>query len=507
MHFSTASTTLRTLVLAHFLAIVSPATLPLQSDGNDLRVVTTSGLLNGFVNSSAPSVRQFLGIPYALPPTGPRRWLPAQNFTSSASISTTDIGSACPQHPLRNNWVYSVNGGNKTEFFPQENYSEDCLTLNVWTPDHLPSNASLPVIVFFFGGRFVEGATNAPIYNPQSWIQRTQEHIVVTVNFRMNVLGFPNAEGLKEQNLGLLDQRFATEWLRTNIGAFGGNASRMVVWGESAGAIAIDYLNFAYAEDPIYTGMILDSGTAHYLPAGAQSQDYNHDDFRGLIQSAGCSKATSPIDCMRDVPWQTLQGMLAMNTTKRFQAIADERIVYSDYGARYGQGNVSRIPAMIGTNQRELSATTPQPLGTPLDTNIDIKGNVSFLCAAVNSSTFREEAGLTTYRFRYDGAWPNINPVEYPGAFHAAELPMIFGLNELHGATTPYQRTVSEKMQDLWLEFVKDPEHGLEKAGWGSVASGEAVLLGGAQSVMEVVDVEEIDLGCERAIDALEAMN
>ena len=176
-----------------------------------LQVLTASGLLYGLVKSSAPNVRQFLGIPYALPPTGPRRWLPAQRFSPTASISATDIGPACPQHPLRNAWVYSVNGGNMTEFFPREIYSEDCLTLNIWTPRTPKPGLAMPVIVFFFGGRFVEGTTNSPIYNPQSWIKRTQEHIIVTVNFRMNILGFPNAQGLAEQNLGLLDQRLATE--------------------------------------------------------------------------------------------------------------------------------------------------------------------------------------------------------------------------------------------------------------------------------------------------------
>jgi acetylcholinesterase len=487
-----------TLLLLCASTIAAPLTSSHQQDS--LQVLTSSGTLNGFIHTSAPAVRQFLGIHYALPPTGPRRWLPAQNFTSSARISANAIGPACPQQPLRNDWVYSVNGGNMTEFFPQEIYSEDCLTLNIWTPRNLPVNASLPVIVFFFGGRFVEGATNALIYNPQSWIQRTQEHLVVTVNFRMNILGFPNAAGLTELNLGLQDQRFATEWIRDNIAAFGGDPSSMVKWGESAGAIASDYLNFARPADPIFTGMILDSGTAFFPAEGALSQDVDQLNFTSVIVAAGCNLTAAPIDCMRRVPWQTLQGMLAADTTMRFQPVVDQRIVFSNYSAQYGAGNVSSIPAMVGTNQHELSATRPQPVGSPVDSSLDLQGNYSFLCAAVESARLRRDTGLVTYRFRYDGAFPNINPAEYPGAFHAAELPMVFGTaGDFQGASTAYQDIVSKKMQDLWLGFAKDPEKGLREAGWVPDAEGGAVLLGGPEGAMVKINASELDAGCELA--------
>ncbi|KAK4552638.1 hypothetical protein LTR86_010282 [Recurvomyces mirabilis] len=495
---------------------ISAGTSPISSfrtiQSDTLQVLTASGLLSGFVNSSAPAVRQFLGVPYALAPIGPRRWLPAESFTSTASILAQDVGPACPQHPLRNDLVYSINGGNMTEFFPQEVYSEDCLTLNIWTPGNMPeTNASLPVIVFFFGGRFVEGATNSLTYNPQSWIQRTQEHIVVTVSFRMNILGFPNADGLTEQNLGLLDQRTATEWIRDNIAAFGGDPAKMVKWGESAGAIASDYLNFAYPSDPIFSGMILDSGTAMFPAEGALSSDVTHSNFTSLVKTAGCSLAASQIDCMRGVSWQTLQGLLAMDTTMIFQPVVDDHTVFSNYSARYGSGNVSTIPAIIGTNQHELSATVPQRLEDPPNLSLDIDSDFTFLCAASESSRLRENADLTTYRYRYDGTFPNINPKQYPGAFHAAELPMVFGTaGDYHGASTPYQDAVSKKMQDLWLEFARDPEGGLKESGWARYTDRGLVLLGGIGSAMEHMDVLELDDGCRKAtaeiIKAAEAM-
>ncbi|KAJ7724143.1 Alpha/Beta hydrolase protein [Mycena metata] len=135
-------------------------------------ITTDSGILHGLIDPSSSAVRQFLGVPFALPPTGARRWLPLMGFNnSSVSINTTAFGSACPQIPLSTQLtpeVFSAKGGNRTEFFPH-----------------------------------------------------TQGHIVVSANYRVNTFGFPNAPGLTDLNLGPLDQRTALEWVRTNIGAMG----------------------------------------------------------------------------------------------------------------------------------------------------------------------------------------------------------------------------------------------------------------------------------------------
>lgn len=247
-----------------FMSILATATSYPYVEANTnppgLEVTTDSGVLTGIIDPSAPHVRHFLGIPYALPPTEARRWLPPTKKFSGESILATSIGPACPQQLLRDAEVYSVDGGNMTEFFPLETLSEDCLTLNVWTPE--PPRSGLPVIIFFFGGHFIQGGTNSRFFDPQSWLERTQEHIVITVNFRSNIFGFPMAPGLDEQNLGLLDQRLAPEWVRDNIDSFGGDPAKMTLWGESSGAIATDFLNFAYPSDPIVGGMILASNNA-----------------------------------------------------------------------------------------------------------------------------------------------------------------------------------------------------------------------------------------------------
>lgn len=148
--------------------------------------------------------------------------------------------------------------------------TEDCLTLSSWTPAKSqrfrPERGSkeykerlLPVLVFIYGGGF---GAEIPYQIPAQWVERTPEHLVASFSHRLNIFGFPNSAGLGQQNLSLLDQRLAIEWLRANVAAFGGDPERMVIWGQNAGGMSVDDYNFTYPDDPIVSGLIMDSGTA-----------------------------------------------------------------------------------------------------------------------------------------------------------------------------------------------------------------------------------------------------
>ncbi|KAJ7725456.1 Alpha/Beta hydrolase protein [Mycena metata] len=261
------------LVLAMHFSTATPI-------GAGREITTDSGVLHGFIDPSSSAVRQFLGVSFALPPTSTRRWLPPMGFNkSTVSINTTAFGPACPQIPLSTQLtpdIFSTKGGNQTEFFPVEEFSEDCLTLNVWTPAST-DGSKLPVLVWFFGGAFLQGGAHSLYFNPTSWIQRTQGHIVVSVNYRINIFGLPNAPGLTDRNLGLLDQRAVLEWVRTNIGALGGDPGRIVTWGESSGTISVGFLHFLLPADPIVYGSIMESGTALVPAKISLSNDTAHE--------------------------------------------------------------------------------------------------------------------------------------------------------------------------------------------------------------------------------------
>jgi acetylcholinesterase len=344
----------------------------------------------------------------------------------------------------------------------------------------------------------VQGGTNALYFNPRSWVQRTQEHIVVTVNSRSNIFGFPNAPGLTEKNLGLLDQRLALEWVRDNIVEFGGDPSRIIGWGQSGGAIAVDYLNFAYPSDPVYSGMILDSSTALYPQKAARTFDIAQTNFTAAAAALGCNNATTQIDCLRNIPWQDLEAVLSADPTSNFIPIFDDHLVFSNYTNRYSVNALSPVPALIGTNQHEFNERVPTRLGPFYNQSAsDHDSEEVFLCSAARTSHLRQSRSLTTYRYRYDGNFSNISPPAYPGAYHASELPLIFGTaSEFHGASTDYEDQVSRTMQDIWLEFGKDSEHGLRKAGWGTYEEGKAILLGDVDKPAKEIDLDQLDGVC-----------
>jgi acetylcholinesterase len=501
MHSSTLFTAFTTLAA---LAIPGQG-IPAPCSDYALEVKTESGVLHGFVSPSASNVRQFLGIPFAQPPVASLRWQPPAKLNSSASINATDIGPSCPQQlqsTLGMVDVFSADGGNQTEQFPLQtptSFSEDCLTLNVWTP-RKPTEG-LPVIVWYFGGGFIQGGANSLYFNPQSWIERTQEHIVVTVNFRSNIFGFPNAAGLTENNLGLLDQRMALEWVRDNIANFGGDPLKIVTWGQSAGAIAVDILNFAYPSDPIASGMILDSGTVLFPEQAIHTYDTAHTNFTTVAAALGCNITESEVDCLRETPFQDiLDAVATANLTQKFITVVDDQLVFSDYKQQFSIGALSSIPAIIGSNLNELNALIPYIPGVS-NVSISNAGTISkFQCTAATSCQLRDANGLTTYRYRYDGNFTNVASPEFPGAIHTAELPLLFGTaGEFHGASTPYENVVSAAIQDLWVQFAKDPQGGLAQMNWSSYADGKAALLGDIGTPVQEMDISELDSVCPAA--------
>jgi acetylcholinesterase len=468
---------------------------PATCHASTLQVETDSGVLSGFVNSSVPNVRQFLGVPFAHPPEGSRRWLPPSRLHSQAPVNATTFGPACPQVGIEDQTlvdVFSPTGGNETQYFPLATFSEDCLTLDIWAPQS--QKKDLPVIVWVYGGGFVQGGTNSLYFNPQSWVERTQEHILVALNFRSNIFGFPNADGLDEQNLGLLDQRMGLEWVRDNIANFGGDPSKIVAWGQSAGAIAVDFLNFAFPSDPIFYGMILDSSTALYPRQASQTADTERTNFTSVAQALNCNSTASQLDCLRSISWQDIEAVLLADATLNFITVVDNDLVFSDYVQRYEMGALSPVPAIIGNNQHEFNAFLSPEFN---ESSADVKTDLVFVCTAAHATRLRQNSTLVTYRYRYDGNFTDLSPPGYPGATHASELPLIFGTQGLyHGPSSAYEDAVSHTIQDLWLAFAKDPEAGLSKAGWGSYGNGKAVLVGGTSVPVQEVDVSELDDVC-----------
>ena len=244
------------------LLLSSAAAAP-SYGSSPLTVRTSTGYYKGRYDQNFTGVREYLNVPYGQTTGGKNRFMPPKAVPmSSETFDATDYAPFCPQYVSGNPAIWnqqipqylSLWNYTKGDFFKPENFqsgepavyaSEDCLSLAIWTPAKATSVSQLPVAMFWTGGGYQTNGILVPGQLPPSWVSRTQEHIVVTINCtytgwsalqrapavvadlhvrqpdRMNIMGFPNAGGIPSQNLGLLDQRLALEWVRDNIVHFG----------------------------------------------------------------------------------------------------------------------------------------------------------------------------------------------------------------------------------------------------------------------------------------------
>jgi carboxylesterase type B len=244
------------------------------------------------------------------------------------------------------------------------------------------------VVLYWTGGGDNTGGVNIPTQLPANWVHRSQCHIVVTTNYRVNIFGFPNARGLNgSTNFAMQDQRMTAEWVAENIAAFGGDPEKITLWGQSAGASAADMYLFAWSNDPIVRGSVSSTGVAVGGPLNSDQRS-----------------STNVL-------------------------IVDNRFVFSDYAARYQNGKIAKIPKMLGTTSREASPLVPYPVNNITDgpsEDLIVSRTLAAVCAVHNTSVFRDNADLATYRYEWAGNFSNVAPVSWLGAYHYSDLVHVF---------------------------------------------------------------------------------
>jgi hypothetical protein len=204
---------------------------------SDVLVSTTHGTLRGTTDGS---VARFLGVPFAAAPVGDLRFRPPAPFPAwDGARDAVETGPVCPQNPSLMDALF---GGEA------EQWDEDCLFLNVWTPSALPDPATpLPVMVWIHGGGFEMGSGSSPLYNGTHFA--ASGVVLVTLNYRLGALRASLSSASVDPaytgsgNVGLLDQIAALEWVRDNIANFGGDPSNVTVFGQSAGAMSVSLLH------------------------------------------------------------------------------------------------------------------------------------------------------------------------------------------------------------------------------------------------------------------------
>lgn len=313
---------------------------------NTVQITIEQGVLEGI---SDKNVTSFKGIPYAQPPIADRRWLPPEPVKPHQGIRTaTKFGANCPQTERA--------GLNE----PDATMSEDCLTLNVWTPGL--GSKSRPVMVWIHGGGFRFGSGDI-----QGELIASEEIVLVSVNYRLGPLGFFAHEALPDlpANPGLLDIEESLRWVQANIDAFGGDPDNVTVFGVSAGGMAVNLLMTSDRTDGLFSRAIAQSGYATWALPRSQTAPTPAPSGVGMKLAERAERMSSALVATVTDETQsreTLYALDAMALTKALQGfqvpIVDGKSVLEEPAILFLRGQQHAVPYITGGNSFEGSVMT-----------------------------------------------------------------------------------------------------------------------------------------------------
>jgi para-nitrobenzyl esterase len=452
-----------------------------------------SGKLRG---AQVDGVLAFRGVPYAQPPVGELRWRAPQPAAVWAGVrSAIDYAASCVQPRSA---LFSL---------PLDNLSEDCLTLNVWTPDMRPATA-MPVMVWIHGGGFSAGSGNLPQVNGTA-IPR-QGVIVVTVNYRLAMFGFLAHPALATGgetagNYGLLDTVAALQWVQRNIAAFGGDPARVTIFGESAGADMVNYLMVSPAARGLFAQAISQSSSVGMVPAPRLEQRVGFNPpaaqlAQSYIDKLGLPATADLATTLRSLP--TEQLLAAMGERDRFTPIVDGQVLPDQPGRLFAMGKQAKVAYMTGGNSWEASlgrmigggfspafASRLVPAADKARLYPGLSGEV------LDDAVFGDLVILSHSRYVANQMCALRAPVHayyfshvaddrrarQPGVAHADDIAFVMGtLDAETGLTrvTDQDRRISRLMMDYWVAFARrgDPNQaGLPD--WPAYEPGSARVL------------------------------
>ena len=337
--------------LAVFLTCVISAAVGGQKDSAPT-VALKSGALAGSHFGADREGAEFRGIPYAAPPVGELRWKPPQAMSSwNGTRQATEFGAACPQLPA--SWFQNIPS------------SEDCLFLNVWTPQ-LSSNTKLPVLVYFHGGGNTEGYSQmTPV-----GVLASLGVVVVSANYRLGPFGFLALPALTAEsphhssgNYGLLDQLQALRWVKENIAEFGGDPNRVTVMGQSAGAVDACLLMASPLAAGSFQGAILESGECQSTFNGDIRTPIPFNGISGtgegvgemLAADLGASDDGAGLQKLRSMSADQILNAWKQDRRVHFDAIVDGWVVPEQPAKIFAEGRQMHIPVIVGSNADEAT--------------------------------------------------------------------------------------------------------------------------------------------------------
>jgi len=443
-------------------------------------VQTTSGMVKGHKADNQSEVSEYLGIPFGKAPIGDLRFAaPVKYDNKDLNHSGLAYGFSCPVQSGGSLNISNLGVANITAAGPAVlsllssagPFDEDCLNLNVWTRPQV-GEAKKAVLVWIYGGGFNSGSSAPAGYNGANIVEE-EDVVLVSFNYRLSILGFPgNPNGT--QNLALLDQRLAVEWVRDNIEKFGGDPSRITLFGQSAGAASVDFYSYAWKKDPIVAGFIPESGNAFGwgLP---NTEEFARNAWFNVSQNLNCGDANSDptenLACMRKANYsEVLDAVPNLGSTGGILGLFGPTIDGTVVFENYTNIEPAPIPMLIGNNNYEggYFRTTFALAGTFFpDIFWDWFNLQEFTCPTGIRANVSYAAKTPIWRYRYFGVWPNLAVSSEAGAYHVAEVPMLFNTVPNSPAASEEQISIAKYMRGAWAAFAKDPEKGLSTYGDG----------------------------------------
>ena len=449
-----------------------------RSEADPLVVPVEGGRVSGRREGNA-GVRAFLGIPYAAAPVGPLRWRPPQPVARWHGVRPAQtLAPQCLQPKRPADSVYA-------EYAGVQPMSEDCLYLNVWSA--APAGARRPVMVWFHGGAFQQGAGSNPVFVRGNLAE--QGVVLVTFNYRLGPFGFMAHPGLSAEsaqrcsgNYGLLDMAAVLRWVRRHIAAFGGDPEQVTLFGQSAGAAAIVDLMAAPSLRGLFARAVAQSFGVTPMPTIAEAERSGAA-FAERVGAAG-------MGALRQLDAETLLARYE-ESGERWMPIVDGDFIARPVRATFEEGRQAPVPLLTGWNADE-GTTFPAAAGaanlrerlrarfggraavaerfypctddaTARSASLALVGDELFAGGVWQAA--RAHARIApTYVYHFDHPQPfspgqRFSEAEDPatlGVFHSAEYPYVFGSTAvLTRDWRSADRRMTELMQAYWLQFAK----------------------------------------------------
>uniref|UniRef100_A0A8C6SPN8 Carboxylic ester hydrolase n=1 Tax=Neogobius melanostomus TaxID=47308 RepID=A0A8C6SPN8_9GOBI len=488
----------------------------------DLLIQTKNGKVQGtLLPVLGGHVRTFLGIPYAKPPIGTLRFRPPQPADKwDKTLEASSFPNSCYQVP---DTLFPGFQGSEM-WNPNTPVSEDCLYLNVWSPpvNRLQPQALAPVLVWIYGGGFLSGTSSLPLYNG-CFLCKSENVVVVSINYRLGAFGFlalPDHTSFRG-NAGLMDQQLALRWVAENIDAFGGDPSKVTIFGESAGSASVGYHLLSPGSRDLFQRAVMQSGSPN-APWARQSHENVWNRSKGLVQMLGCplSPHAEMDACLQRVkakdiaskqlivpgpshvsyPYapvidgifmpRSVEEMLSSNDLPKkdvlFGINQDEGTYFTAYHVPgfdlSGQSLVSREDflrvmqkAAYGAAEEAIEAvvlqytdwTDQRNTVKNRDNLAKLHGDVMFVCPVQEFMQKYSQRGAKTFLYWFDHR-SSVNPwPEWMGVMHGYEIEFVFGMPL--NATLGYTNTevnMTRKVMKHWANFARTGNPGIDGAAW-----------------------------------------